>query len=150
MWILYALGASVIWGINYAASGRLIERGLSPTTVFLVDMAFGVLAIGGLLAATGRLHTVPNEIKALPQGDWVWLVVAAVASTVAGVLIFMAIGGKNATIASLIEISYPFFVALFAWIFFREVQLNWPTVCGGLLVMAGVFIIYQNNAGPGH
>lgn len=148
MWIVYALGAAVIWGMNYAASGRLLERGLSATTLFLFDLLIGVFAVGGFLAATGKLNTVSNEIRALPQSEWIWLAVAAAGTTAAGLLIFMAIGEKNATLASLIEISYPLFVALFAWIFFRDVQLNWPTALGGLLVMAGVFIIYQNNSGP--
>ena len=48
---------------------------------------------------------------------------------------------KNPTLASLIEISYPLFVVLFAWIFFREMQLNTITICGGLLVIAGVAVI---------
>jgi drug/metabolite transporter (DMT)-like permease len=48
---------------------------------------------------------------------------------------------KNPTLASLIEISYPLFVVVFAWLFFREMQLNPMTICGGLLVIAGVAVI---------
>lgn len=32
MWILYAVAASVIWGVSYAASGRVIEHGMAPLT----------------------------------------------------------------------------------------------------------------------
>ena len=48
---------------------------------------------------------------------------------------------KNPTLASLIEISYPIFVVVFAWLFFREMQLNAMTLFGGLLVLAGVSVI---------
>ena len=34
MWIVYALSAAVIWGISYAASGRVIERGMTPLAFF--------------------------------------------------------------------------------------------------------------------
>ena len=48
LWLLYALGAAIIWGVNYAVSGRLLERGMSPQTLFLVDFGlwrggFGVV-----------------------------------------------------------------------------------------------------------
>jgi drug/metabolite transporter (DMT)-like permease len=31
-------------------------------------------------------------------------------------------------------------VVLFTWLFFREFQLNMMTLCGGLLILAGVAI----------
>ncbi|MGH8046022.1 MAG: EamA family transporter, partial [Chthoniobacterales bacterium] len=58
---------------------------------------------------------------------------------------FMAIGEKNATLASLIEISYPIFVAFFAWLFFRETQFNFMTIVGGALVMGGVIVVFLGN-----
>ena len=39
-----------------------------------------------------------------------------VATTSAGLLIFLSIQAKNATLSSLIEISYPLFTAFFAWV----------------------------------
>jgi uncharacterized membrane protein len=32
-------------------------------------------------------------------------------------------------------------VVLFAWLFFREMQLNTITLCGGILVLAGIAVI---------
>ena len=57
----------------------------------------------------------------------------------------VAVRGRNATLASLIEISYPVFVALFAWLLFREIHVNASVVVGGLLVFAGVCLIVWNN-----
>lgn len=57
-------------------------------------------------------------------------------------LIYHAISMKNATVVSLIEISYPVFVCLFAYILYRDIQVNMWTALGGLLIFCGVFTIY--------
>jgi drug/metabolite transporter (DMT)-like permease len=93
------------------------------------------------LVLTGGLATMLSEFRGLGR-DWVWLVVAVVSSAAGALLIYIAIGEKNATLASLIEISYPFFVAVFAWLFFRETQFSWPTVFGGLLILGGVAVVF--------
>jgi drug/metabolite transporter (DMT)-like permease len=144
MWFVYALSAAIIWGISYAASGRAIERGVSPLVFFTLYASVG--AVMGLcaLAATGKLETFPNEIRAVGK-DWTWLAVAVVTSGVGALLIYMAIGEKNATLASLIEISYPLFVAFFAWLFFRETQFNGATIVGAVLIMSGVGVVFLGN-----
>ena len=141
MWIVYAFGAAIIWGISYAASGRVIERGVTPLVFFFLSTFFGATAGFVAIALMGKTGTLLAEIRIL-GADWVWLVVAVVTSAAAGLLIYIAIGEKNATIASLIEISYPFFVAVFAWLFFREIQFNWLTVLGGVLILGGVGAVF--------
>ena len=144
MWLFYALGAAVLWGINYAVSGRVLERGVSAYTLFLLDLVFGFLVIGGFVLGTGRAKSVLSEVRSLGP-DWPLLLVVMSCVTAAGLLSFMAIGAKNATLASLIEISYPLFVAFFAWLFFREVQWSWPTVLGGAMTLGGVAVVYLGN-----
>jgi drug/metabolite transporter (DMT)-like permease len=141
MWIVYALAAAVIWGISYAASGRVIERGMTPLVFFFLYTLFGAAAAAGALTLTGKTGTLFSEVRIL-GADWVWLVVAVISSAAGGLLIYIAIGEKNATLASLIEISYPFFVAVFAWLFFRETQFNWPTILGGILILGGVAVVF--------
>jgi drug/metabolite transporter (DMT)-like permease len=141
MWIVYALAAAVIWGISYAASGRVIERGMTPLVFFFLYTLFGAAAAAGALTLTGKTGTLFSEVRIL-GADWVWLVVAVISSAAGGLLIYIAIGEKNATLASMIEISYPFFVAVFAWLFFRETQFNWPTILGGILILGGVAVVF--------
>jgi drug/metabolite transporter (DMT)-like permease len=144
MWILYAFSAAVIWGISYAASGRAIERGVTPLTFFFCYTLFGLLASALALASTGKFGAVPGEVRAL-GGDVFWFALALVTSAAGALLIYMAIGEKNATLASLIEISYPFFVAVFAWLFFRETQFNLATIVGGLMILGGVGVVFLGN-----
>lgn len=144
MWLIYALAAAVIWGVNYAVSGRLLARGMSPQTLFLVDLVFGTIAVASLITCTGRWPGAVGELRAA-RSDFAWLVVAVAAATAAGLLIFMSIGAKNATVASLIEVSYPLFTAFFAWALFRQTTLNAATIIGGLLIFAGVLIVARGN-----
>jgi drug/metabolite transporter (DMT)-like permease len=144
MWLIYSLGAAILWGINYAASGRVMNRGVAPAHLFLLDLVFAVTVIGGITAAAGKGRYLLAEVRHLGP-DWIWLATAMVCSTAGGLAIFKAIDSKNATLASLIEVSYPFFVAVFAWLFFRETQFNWPTVLGGGLILAGVAVVYLGN-----
>ncbi len=144
MWFVYAMSAAVIWGISYAASGRAIERGVSPLVFFTLYAVVGALMGFSALAASGKLATFPAEIRGIGR-DWVWLVIAVITSGLGALLIYMAIGEKNATVASLIEISYPLFVAFFAWLFFRETQFNAATVLGAALIISGVGVVYLGN-----
>jgi drug/metabolite transporter (DMT)-like permease len=144
IWLLYALGAALIWGINYAVSGRLLEKGMSPQTLFFIDMVFGSLAMAAFLTLTGRWSTTFLELRSA-QPDLKWLILAVVAAASAGLLIFMSIEAKNATVASLIEVSYPLFTAFFVWAFFRQNTINVATVIGALLIFVGVVIVARGN-----
>lgn len=144
LWFFYALGAAVIWGINYAVSGRLLERGMSPQTLFFIDMAFGTLALAVLITLTGKWQTTFLEIRTA-QPQLLFLIIAVMASVSAGLLIFLSIEAKNATVASLIEVSYPLFTAFFAWAFFRQNTVNLATVIGACLILLGVVIVARGN-----
>ena len=144
LWLFYALGAALIWGINYAVSGRLLERGMSPQTLFFLDLVFGTIALGVLITVTGRWTATAAELQQA-RPELVWLIIAVAAATAAGLLIFMSIEAKNATIASLIEVTYPLFTALFAWALFRQSTLNTATIIGALLIFAGVLIVARGN-----
>ncbi len=52
---------------------------------------------------------------------------------------------QNAEVSSLIEISYPLFIALFGLLFFQENNANGGTIVGGILIFAGVVAIYLFN-----
>src|SRR5258707_15026462 len=108
MWLIYSLGAAILWGINYAASGRVLQKGVSPSPLFLLDLLFSVVVIGGITAMAGKSRALLAEVRLLGT-DGVWLATAMICSTAGGLAIFKAIDSKNATLASLIEVSYPFF-----------------------------------------
>ena len=102
------------------------------------------LAVGLLISLSGRWPATILELRQA-RPEILWLVIAVAAATAAGLLIFMSIEAKNATVASLIEVTYPLFTAFFAWVLFRQTTLNTATIIGGLLIFAGVLIVARGN-----
>ena len=62
------------------------------------------------------------------------------------VFIYLSLSSKNATLASLIEITCPVFVVLFAYLIFRQVHVNTSVILGRLMILVGAgLIIYDNQ-----
>jgi drug/metabolite transporter (DMT)-like permease len=92
-----------------------------------------------------QLHSDVQRFRLLPVSEqWIILVIA-ITSLAGTSLVYLAINSRNATLASLIEISYPLFVAIFSYVLFRQMHINTSVVIGGILVMAGTALIIYNN-----
>jgi drug/metabolite transporter (DMT)-like permease len=144
MWLVYALLAALLWGVSYAAAGRVLGKGLSSVSFYACYLLFGSLVIGSFFVLSGRAARFAADFRALGP-DWIWLLVAIMAAPAAGLLIFTAIGEKNAPVASLIEICYPLAAAFFTWVFFRESHLNLQTMAGAVLIYAGIIVVALGN-----
>ena len=144
MWIFFAGIASLCWGVSYAACGPLLKKGLNPL-IFLLGYSLCGL-IGSLIALlSSTKHSAAISLNDLSRSEVLWLIFSVAVSALGAYLTYAAMGAKNPTLVSLIEISYPLFVVLFTWIFFREMQLNPVTCVGGLLVLAGVAVIIMGE-----
>jgi uncharacterized membrane protein len=146
VWLLYSLLAALLWGVTYAAAGRVLSKGISPLAFYACYTAVGAVMVGGLFLFGGRAAKFAEDFRALGP-DWIWFLVSVVAAPMAGLLIFTAIGEKNAPVAALIEICYPLTAAFFAWLFFRESHLNLQTALGAALIYAGIIVVALGNRG---
>lgn len=140
-WYASAIGAAVIWGVHYPLIDFALRR-VSLVTVLLLT------ALPIVLLAPFFHRALLADVAALQRmgtGDRATVLSLALTSLLGSVLLFVSIVGKNATLASVIEISYPVFVALFAFLLFRQVHVNASVLAGAALVFAGVMIIVWNN-----
>jgi len=140
-WYIAALGAAVIWGVHYPLVDNALRK-LSLVSVLVLT------AVPLLLIAPFFYKTLAADYEILKDLGWSGsapILALALTSLAGSVLLFMSINSKNATLASVIEISYPLFVAVFAYVLFRHMHVNASIVLGGLLVFAGVAIIILNN-----
>jgi uncharacterized membrane protein len=143
MWVIFSLAASVLWGLSYVLFEQIYKK-VAVTTALAITCL--VMFIVMVLASyfQGRLTVDLTAITSSKK--LLWLVAAGVGTALlADLFIGLSIHAKNATLAGLIEISYPIFIALFAYLLFKENQINTATIIGGLLVFAGVFVIYFFN-----
>jgi len=58
----------------------------------------------------------------------------------------LAIHQKNATLASLLEISYPLFIILFTALFFRQIHLDGIGLIGAVLILLGCVLVVFSRA----
>jgi drug/metabolite transporter (DMT)-like permease len=140
-WYVPAIAAAVVWGLHYPLIEHALRRVSLPTVVLLTALPMALVA----LAFPARLAADWRALAVLPVGER-WLIgLIAVTSLAGTVLLYLAVRGRNATLASLIEISYPAFVAVFAWLLFREWQLNTGVLLGAVLVATGSVLIIVNS-----
>lgn len=140
MWIVFALAASAFWGLSYVFHEQ-VYRHLSIYTTIAIHA--GVLMLTFLAVAIGKGFWRDDIQTILTTPRVVALLIASVTVfMLAELFIALSIVSKNATLAGLIEISYPVFIALFAYLLFRESELNTGVALGGALVMLGVAVVF--------
>jgi drug/metabolite transporter (DMT)-like permease len=143
MWFFLALAASMFWGATYVLDEQLYRHISVPTTMAVHTLIISVCAWlvawkQGTIASDFHILLTSRSVGQL----FLWCALTFVA---AEFLINFSISGKNATLVGLVEISYPLFSALFAYLVFSEGQLNFGTGIGGLLIACGVAVIYSTS-----
>jgi drug/metabolite transporter (DMT)-like permease len=142
-WWGYALLSAACWGIQYVLMETLFRR-----VDFAAAFSFLSLANGILVAAVLWIF--------YPRQNWwklgeSWPVIELVILYLVfgtGAYLFnaLAINEKNATLASLLEISYPLFIILFTAIFFRQVHLDPVGIAGAVLILFGCVLVVFSRA----
>lgn len=140
-WYIPAIAAALVWGLHYPLIEFALRRVSLTTVVLLTALPMALVA----LAFPARLANDWRQLIALPNGERLMIAAIALTSLAGTVLLYLAVRGRNATLASLIEISYPAFVAIFAWLLFREWQLNAGVLLGAGLVFTGTTLIILNS-----
>jgi len=140
-WYIAALGAAITWGIYYPLVDMALKR-ISLFSVILLSM------IPVLLVTSLFLKIIGDDIetvKTLPVSEQ-WIIASLGLIGLFGeVMVYLAISGKNATLASLIEMTYPLFVVIFAYVFYKQMHVTASVLIGGLMVLVGSGLIIYNN-----
>jgi drug/metabolite transporter (DMT)-like permease len=143
MWILYAFIAAILWGLDYALTGKVLEKIRLPT-LLSIELFCAFLAMLTLAVLTGSYKTDLPELFGSKRLV-LYVLTIVVAFSVANAFIVVSIGERNATLAGLVEISYPLFIALFSWLLFGRTGLSLGANIGGVLILLGVSLIYFFN-----
>ena len=144
LWFLYALMASFSWGIAYVISEKLLRMGMTPALMMTISAT--VCAPLYLLLAAKFNEIKPGWELIKNNTDQLWIILLMAVTVVAGNFFsLLSISEKNATLTAFIEICYPLFTFILAALILKESQLNWSTACGGLLILAGIAVIYWKS-----
>lgn len=140
MWFLYATLASMFWGMVYVIDEQIYKLISVPTTL-AIHTAFTAVLLGIIVYFSGSTKADFQTISQSSRLTWL-LVAGTAALLIAELFIGYSISAKNATLAGLIEISYPLFIVLFSLLFVGTYALNTGTFIGGLFIFLGVGLIY--------
>jgi drug/metabolite transporter (DMT)-like permease len=142
-WWGYALLSAACWGIQYVLMETLFRK-----VDFASAFSFLSLANGILVAAVLWIFYPRQNWSRLGES---WPLIGLVALYLVfgtGAYLFnaLAINEKNATLASLLEISYPLFIILFTAILFRQVHLDPMGMAGAVLILFGSVLVVFSRA----
>ncbi len=144
LWFFYALGAAMFWGIGYVISEKLLRSSFEPA--FLMLFA-GLVTLPCYFLLAYFMGNIKPGIESIiaDKTNLFYLLVASVTIIGGNFLILMAVAEKNATLAALVEISYPLFTFIFAWLILKDVQLTWATAAGAVLILCGISVIIAKS-----
>jgi len=137
--ILAALIASISWGLLYNIDQKILVK-TSPLTIFIVGGTMQlILLIPYIFTKDGH-----KDILLILSDNYQLklLFVSEILCIIAGVAVLYAVKYLTAPIASAFEISYPFFVALFAYLMFNG-SISMKLWIGLFLIFIGSLIIIK-------
>lgn len=139
-WFFYALASAVLWGLSYALYEQLVKT-ISAASAMLYT-GLGGFAIYALWASFNK--SLLPDWQVIRAGGFELKTILALIfiNSLANLLMIFSLQQKNATLAGMIEITYPLFTALFAWVLFRQMQFTAGAVLGFLLIASGIACIY--------
>lgn len=140
-WFILALSAAIIWGACYSLDEQLFKHVTVPSVIF-TSCWFTLLVSGSWIYYKGMWR---EDVAAVLSSGRVAALLATtcVFSTLGGCLICSSIAQKNASIAGIIESSYPIFIPFFSYLLSGEINLSKPTMFGGCLIGLGLGIIHR-------
>jgi drug/metabolite transporter (DMT)-like permease len=146
LWLFCSLLAAMLWGVSYTISQILLKQyGLNTGTIMMMTQVITMPIWVMIGLSSSKFGADWSTITASGWTVPLLVFLCAVTVVAGNHLTMFAISEKNATLASLVEISYPFFVALFGWFVFKEAQANIWTAFGGLLIFSGIAVIYLKS-----
>lgn len=137
-WVVLGLAAGSGWGMSYL----LYEKFLLKLPISLVMAMAGSVSLtvfGFVALFKGHFAELKNVAN---SAGLIWAFIGVmVLNITANASILTAVHMSNASRAAFLEISYPLFTLLFAYLIFKEMQLSPLGMVGGGLIMLGVLVM---------
>lgn len=132
--IFFAVGATVIWSVNFIIA-RGVHDAIPPVTLSFLRwlIAFAVIA-------PFTFKYFRNDFTAIRQNYKYILLTSFLGITLFNTLIYIAGHSTEAINLSLIAITAPVFIIIFNRIFFKE-KIHFLNIAGIALTLAGVIIL---------
>ncbi len=135
---LFPILASMTWGMVYTLDQKILKT-TSPVVLLAIDALLTFLIfLPVLISQRGEL----KELAMIDKKGLFLIIVVTLLTIAADFFILFGVKHLDASIASIIEISYPFFVVLFSFFLFRT-SLSIPFFMGAACIFLGTAIIIK-------
>jgi len=147
-WWTFSIFASVLWGLHFnllVKVSNVLPRDIyTPLTLFFVTAnSMWIVLLFAHKQVFANIHLL---WQAGPQIRLYTLILIATTLSAAVLLTIAMQLSNSATLASLLDITYPIFVALVAWLLFKEGHFDWTIIVGGALIFCGsILIIWKHG-----
>jgi len=142
-WWIFSILAAVLWGLHFnlvvKVSNVLPKDIYTPLTIFVITSVSILLLLPFI-----HQKVLSNLVTLWSSGNDIRLSVIVLIFTaiIAANLLYVAMQlSPNATVAALLDITYPLFIAIVAWVLYRENHLDWSVLLGGSLIFTGALLI---------
>ena len=142
MWFWYALGASALWGIGYVIN-QILMRSLTSIEILLVESFMILVIFIPWLFFNGTFK--PMLLKLTDIKTFALVICGSIIYISAAILILTSIGASNATLAAIIEASYPIFTMIFAYLLIGEIQFSFYSIVGCVFIITGLVIVHYGH-----
>lgn len=135
---LFPILASMTWGMVYTLDQKILKT-TSPVVLLAIDALLTFLIfLPILISQRGEL----KELALMDRKGFLLIILVTLLTIAADFLILFGVKHLDASVASIIEISYPFFVVLFSFFLFRT-SLSIPFFIGAACIFLGTAIIIK-------
>jgi len=139
--LIFSIIASILWGMEYSIAERIYKQ------VSIYTASFYICIVGTILSFILGYHDLkPDTTKIMETKDLsFWFIMFIVVGSIASLCISKSVQLSNATVAALIEISYPMFTILFSYWLFKSVHVTKEVIFGSVLIILGIAVITKYN-----
>lgn len=135
--LAFAIGAAITWGIVYTFDQKILTKASPLTLLFLGSIITAIITFPIVLSNWGSIKPI---IASNSKQILYLIILTQILGTLANFFIFSSIQRLGAPLASVFEIAYPFFVAIFTMVIFGG-SLNIYFWIGALLMFLGGVVI---------
>ena len=142
-WWLFSISAAVIWGLHFNLVVKVSK--ILPKDIYTSLTLFAITSVA-ILPLVFILHQriFSNLVTLWAAGSEirVSMIILIFTAIIAATLLYIAMQlSPNATVAALLDITYPLFIAIIAWLLYKENHLDWYVLVGGGLIFSGAMLI---------
>ena len=142
-WWMFSIVAAIIWGLHFNLIVKVSN--VLPRDIYTPITLFVVTAISIFLLLPFMHQKIFENIMTLWHSGTeirISVIVLIFTTIIAANLLYIAMQlSPNPTIAALLDITYPLFIAIMAWFLYRENHLDWSVIVGGALIFSGAMLI---------